>query len=75
MINLIIQKFSILIVSFETIDYKNIYLLRKYITVQGKIIPKNLTKLTSKQHRILVKSFFKQSRILGLLPFINKENL
>nr|YP_010700298.1 ribosomal protein S18 [Euglena undulata]WCH63442.1 ribosomal protein S18 [Euglena undulata] len=51
----------------EIIDYKNIYLLRKFITVQGKIIPRRLTKLTAKQHRFINKS-------LGLLPFINKEN-
>nr|YP_009540926.1 ribosomal protein S18 [Lepocinclis tripteris]AYQ93384.1 ribosomal protein S18 [Lepocinclis tripteris] len=70
MINTFIR-FTINIKS-ELIDYKNIYLLRKFITIQGKILPRNLTKLTSKQHRILVKSI-KQSRILGLLPFINKE--
>jgi small subunit ribosomal protein S18 len=57
----------------EIIDYKNIYLLRKFITVQGKILPKRLTKLKSKQYRFIVKSI-KKSRILGLLPFINKEN-
>jgi ribosomal protein S18 len=40
----------------EIIDYKNIYLLRKFITVQGKILPKRLTKLKSKQYRFIVKS-------------------
>nr|YP_009541111.1 ribosomal protein S18 [Lepocinclis steinii]AYQ93624.1 ribosomal protein S18 [Lepocinclis steinii] len=64
-------KFSINTKS-DFLDYKNIYLLRKYITIQGKILPRHLTKLTSKQHRILTKSI-KQSRILGLLPFISKE--
>nr|YP_009389129.1 ribosomal protein S18 [Euglena archaeoplastidiata]AKR17902.1 ribosomal protein S18 [Euglena archaeoplastidiata] len=57
----------------EVIDYKNIYLLRKFITVQGKILPRRLTKLQAKQHRFVFKSI-KKSRILGLLPFINKEN-
>nr|YP_010700474.1 ribosomal protein S18 [Strombomonas costata]WCH63614.1 ribosomal protein S18 [Strombomonas costata] len=61
------------IVYSEVIDYKNIYLLRKFITVQGKILPRRLTKLTAKQHRFISKSF-KKSRIIGLLPFINKEN-
>nr|ALP86098.1 ribosomal protein S18 [Phacus orbicularis] len=56
----------------EFIDYKNIYLLRKFITIQGKILPKQMTKLKSKQQRLLTKSF-KQSRIIGLLPFTNKE--
>nr|YP_010700168.1 ribosomal protein S18 [Euglena agilis]WCH63313.1 ribosomal protein S18 [Euglena agilis] len=56
-------------------DYKDVYLLRKFITFQGKIIPKRLTKLTSKEHRFVTKSYLKikKSRILGLLPFINKE--
>nr|YP_009538661.1 ribosomal protein S18 [Phacus pleuronectes]AYQ93691.1 ribosomal protein S18 [Phacus pleuronectes] len=58
----------------DFIDYKNIYFLRKFITIQGKILPRHLTKLSSKQHRILVKSI-KQSRIIGLLPFISKELL
>jgi len=40
----------------EAIDYKNIYLLRKFITVQGKIIPRRLTNLTSKQHRFITKA-------------------
>nr|YP_009145399.1 ribosomal protein S18 [Cryptoglena skujai]AKL39024.1 ribosomal protein S18 [Cryptoglena skujai] len=57
----------------EVIDYKNIYLLRKFITVQGKILPRRLTKLTAKQHRFIMKSL-KKSRILGLLPFVNKDN-
>nr|YP_009145464.1 ribosomal protein S18 [Monomorphina parapyrum]AKL78937.1 ribosomal protein S18 [Monomorphina parapyrum] len=57
----------------EVIDYKNVYLLRKFITIQGKILPRRMTKLTSKQHRSIMKSI-KNSRILGLLPFINKEN-
>nr|YP_007517049.2 ribosomal protein S18 [Euglena viridis]AEY70821.2 ribosomal protein S18 [Euglena viridis] len=57
----------------EVIDYKNIYLLRKFITIQGKILPKRLTNLTAKQHRSIIKSI-KKSRTLGLLPFINKEN-
>nr|AEW13016.1 ribosomal protein S18 [Strombomonas acuminata] len=40
----------------EVIDYKNIYLLRKFITVQGKILPRRLTKLTAKQHRFISNS-------------------
>nr|AEQ94255.2 ribosomal protein S18 [Eutreptia viridis] len=60
--------------SSEIIDYKNIDFLRTFITVQGKILPRRMTKLSAKQHRFLIKAV-KQARILGLLPFINKENL
>ena len=57
----------------EVIDYKNIDLLRKFITVQGKILPRRITKLTAKQQRAVTSSI-KQARTLGLLPFINKES-
>jgi small subunit ribosomal protein S18 len=40
----------------EVIDYKNIYLLRKFITIQGKILPRRLTNLNSKQYRFIVNS-------------------
>nr|YP_010700422.1 ribosomal protein S18 [Phacus arnoldii]WCH63541.1 ribosomal protein S18 [Phacus arnoldii] len=74
MITLLFRFSSIFILYSESIDYKNIYLLRKFITIQGKILPRHITKLTSKEHRFLVKSI-KQSRIIGLLPFISKENI
>jgi len=48
------KKFSICY--SEVFDYKNIYLLRKFINVQGKILPRRLTKLTAKQHRFIIKS-------------------
>lgn len=39
---------------FEIIDYKNIDLLRKFITVQGKILPRRITKLSAKQqHQVM----------------------
>lgn len=40
----------------ENIDYRNIYTLRKFITIQGKIIAKRITKLNTKQQRQLTKS-------------------
>nr|AYB71466.1 ribosomal protein S18 [Trachelomonas grandis] len=56
------------------IEYKNIYMLRKFVTVQGKIIPKRVTNLTSKRQRQITKAI-KRSRILGLIIFINKGNI
>lgn len=52
----------------ESVDYKDIDLLRKFITEQGKILPKRSTGLTSKQQKKLTKAI-KQARILSLLPF------
>ena len=58
--------------SRATIDYKNVVLLRKLITGQGKILPRHITQLTAKQERNAAKAI-KSARILGLLPFINKS--
>ena len=53
----------------ELLDYKDIDLLRRFITEQGKILPR---RLTSKQQKKLTKAI-KQARILALLPFLNKD--
>ncbi|HEY9814792.1 MAG TPA: 30S ribosomal protein S18 [Candidatus Obscuribacterales bacterium] len=56
----------------DPIDYKDVDLLRKFVTERGKILPRRITGLTAKQQRQLTRSI-KQSRILALLPFINRE--
>ena len=55
-----------------TIDYKNIVLLRKFITAEGKILPRRINGLTAKQQRHMSKAI-KNARMIGLLPFINKS--
>jgi small subunit ribosomal protein S18 len=56
----------------EIIDYKDVDLLRKFITERGKILPRRITGLTSKQQRDLTVAI-KRARIIALLPFINPE--
>ncbi len=56
----------------RTIDYKNIVLLRKFITVEGKILPRRISGLTAKQQRNIAKAI-KNARMVGLLPFIKKS--
>ena len=56
----------------EIINYKNVDLLRRFITEQGKILPRRLTGVTAKQQRQLAKAV-KQARILGFLQFLYKE--
>jgi small subunit ribosomal protein S18 len=56
----------------EIIDYKNVDLLSKFITEQGKILPRRVTRLSAKQQRVVTKAI-KQARVIGSLPFINKE--
>lgn len=56
----------------ESLDYKDIDLLRKFITDQGKILSRRSTGLTAKQQKKLTKSV-KRARMLSLLPFLNKD--
>nr|YP_009257538.1 ribosomal protein S18 [Coeloseira compressa]ANH09621.1 ribosomal protein S18 [Coeloseira compressa] len=57
----------------NTLDYKDIDLLRKFITDQGKILSRRSTGLTSKEQKKITK-YIKRARILSLLPFCNKES-
>nr|YP_009732801.1 ribosomal protein S18 [Buxbaumia aphylla]QHU77143.1 ribosomal protein S18 [Buxbaumia aphylla] len=59
--------------SGEIIDYKNINLLRRFISEQGKILSRRINRLTSKQQRSMTLAI-KRARILALLPFLNNEN-
>ena len=56
----------------EPIDYKDVDLLRKFITERGKILPRRITGLTAKQQRDLTTAI-KRARILALLPYVNGE--
>jgi small subunit ribosomal protein S18 len=56
----------------EPIDYKDVDLLRKFITERGKILPRRITGLTAKQQRDMTQAI-KRARILALLPFVNRE--
>ena len=49
-----------------TVDYKNIKLLRKYISESGKILPSRITSVSFKKQRELAKSI-KKARFLALL--------
>lgn len=56
----------------EPIDYKDVDLLRRFITERGKVLPRRVTGLTAKQQRRLTIAV-KRARLLALLPFINQE--
>ena len=53
----------------EYIDYKDSKKLQKFITDQGKIIPRRITGLSAKQHRELVKAI-KRARQIAVLPYV-----
>nr|YP_010290504.1 ribosomal protein S18 [Centrolepis aristata]ULQ64449.1 ribosomal protein S18 [Centrolepis aristata] len=60
--------------SGDRIDYRNVDLLYRFISDQGKIFKRRITKLTLKQQR-LITSAIKQARILSFLPFLNNDRL
>ncbi len=52
----------------ETIDYKDVNKLGRYITERGKILPKRITG-TCAVHQREVTRAIKRARIVALLPF------
>nr|YP_010471629.1 ribosomal protein S18 [Gastrodia uraiensis]UVG40986.1 ribosomal protein S18 [Gastrodia uraiensis] len=60
-----------MIVSGDIIDYKNISLISKFISEQGKILARETNNLTLKQQRYITIAI-KKARILSLLTFKNK---
>lgn len=53
----------------KTIDYKDTYLLRRFMNAQGKIYPPRRHNTCTKHQRELGKAI-KLSRTMALLPFI-----
>lgn len=51
------------------IDYKDVKLLQRFITEQGKIIPRRITGTSAKYHRELTTAI-KRARQLALLPYV-----
>lgn len=56
--------------SGDRIDYKNMSLLYRFISQQGKILSRRVNRLTLKQQRLITIAI-KQARILSLLPFVS----
>ncbi len=52
------------------IDYKDVKLLQKFITEQGKIIPKRITGTSSGYQRELALAI-KRARHMALLPYVS----
>ncbi|MBO8155644.1 SSU ribosomal protein S18P [Melghiribacillus thermohalophilus] len=52
------------------IDYKDVDLLKKFISERGKILPRRVTGTSSKYQRKLTKAI-KRARQMALLPYVN----
>ncbi|XOV80567.1 MAG: 30S ribosomal protein S18 [Aestuariibacter sp.] len=54
------------------IDYKDISLLKNYVTESGKIVPSRITGTSAKYQRQL-SSAIKRARFLALLPYTDSH--
>lgn len=52
------------------IDYKNIEVLKKFITPHGQIVSRGRTSLSALHQRKVAQSI-KRARFMGLLPYIS----
>ena len=56
-------------IQFEKLTYKDIKVLTNFLSDQGKILPRRVTGLSSKQQKKVTK-LIKTARIAALLPFV-----
>ncbi|WP_205407256.1 30S ribosomal protein S18 [Sporosarcina sp. PTS2304] len=54
------------------IDYKDVDLLKKFISERGKMLPRRVTGTSAKYQRKLTVAI-KRARIMALLPFVSEE--
>jgi len=53
----------------DVVDYKDVAVLKRFLTERGKILPRRQTGNTAKQQR-MVSSAIKRAREMALLPFV-----
>lgn len=56
----------------DEIDYKDVHLLKKFITESGKIVPSRITGTKARYQRQLA-NVIKLARFLALLPYCDKH--
>ena len=56
-------------VDLQTVNYKDTKVLSNFISDQGKILPRRVTGITSKEQKRVTK-LIKRARIAALLPFV-----
>jgi small subunit ribosomal protein S18 len=55
-----------------TPNYKDVLVLRRFISDRGKVLPQKGTGLTAKNQRLLAREI-KKARFMGLLPYTEKH--
>ncbi len=57
----------------KTIDYKDVGMLRSYVSETGKIVPSRITGTSAKYQRQL-STAIKRARYLALLPYCDRHH-
>lgn len=55
----------------QTIDYKDVRMLTRYISERGKIVPSRITAVSAKKQRELAKAI-KRARNLALISYVTQ---
>ena len=58
----------------KEIDYKDLNVLRQYLTENGKIVPSRITGTKAKYQRQL-QTAIKRARFLALIPYTDNHNV
>lgn len=53
----------------DYVDYKDVDLLKRFISERGKILPRRVTGTSAKNQRKLTVAI-KRARVMGVLPFV-----
>ncbi len=56
----------------DYVDYKDVDLLKRFISERGKILPRRVTGTSAKNQRKITVAI-KRARIMGLLPFVSED--
>jgi small subunit ribosomal protein S18 len=56
----------------KSIDYKDIDLLKQFVTERGKMLPRRITGV-SHYYQKLLKKAIKKARYIALLPFLSED--
>lgn len=56
----------------EYVDYKDVELLKRFISERGKILPRRVTGTSAKNQRKITVAV-KRARIMALLPFVSED--
>jgi small subunit ribosomal protein S18 len=56
----------------DYVDYKDVDLLKRFISERGKILPRRVTGTSAKNQRKVTVAI-KRARIMALLPFVSED--